>query len=405
MRMPFNAAEGLILATVIAGGVAAAEPATNPGVPEAHLPKCTRVALLPKPKPPWKALADYPRPPAPDTGWGIHDNPNCMWVPPEPDAFFKELKRRYGFSWFKVLACGDNKLGVVKACRRQGVEPVVRIYAAGPAPYYPRPGGEEAEFRKLVKAYVAAGARYIEAGNEPNLKCEWVEGEWEKGKLTERLCEQWLRVRKMIDEEGGIPVFYAMSVGGEDGRSAGLWWDDCFRTFQKWGKIEEAFAGAAMGAHLGTINHPVDYPFDPQRNMPHASREERFNSLMQRNTGYLGGEVLMHLMDRYLPCPIPILSTEGGTFVDNQDDKTYPKTTPETHRDWNLEIFRRFNPRHPRYWGDPLFAQMSWIWHADEGSFALDSWHEHPKYGRMPILDVLEKEPRFDRREPPKASR
>jgi hypothetical protein len=320
-----------------------------------------------------------------------------MWVPSDLDGFFKELKQKYGFSWFKVLACGANKIEVVKACRRQGVEPVVRIYVDRPTPFYPREGQEEQEFRKLVAAYVKAGARYIESGNEPNLSLEWAAGEWDKPDRVERLCRQWLRVKPMIAREGGIPVFYAMSVGGEDNRSAGQWWQDCFETFKKWDKIEEAFAGTAFGVHLGTTNHPLDYPFDARRNMPHATKAERIDSLMKNNTCYLGGELLIHLMGQYLPRPIPILSTEGGTFPDNQDDKGYPKITPELHRDYNIGIFERLNPKHPEYWGDPLFAQMSWIYHADGGVFAIDSWFDNPKYGRMPILDALEKAERFDR--------
>ncbi len=343
----------------------------------------------------WLKLSDYPRPPAPDTGWGIHDNPNCMWqASPE---LLREMRQRYGFSWFKVLACGANKLEVVKAARAAGIEPVVRLYVDRPAPHYPRPGQESAEFRRLVAAYVKAGARYIEAGNEPNLELEWAAGEWEKPERVERLCRQWLNARRLIAAEGAIPVFYAMSVGGSDGRSAGQWWTDCFETFRKWGAIDEAFAGTAFGVHLGPLNHPLDYPFDPQRNLPHATPAERFESLMKDNSCYLGVELLIHLMDRYLPARIPILSTEGGAFPDNQADPDYPKVTPELHRDLNLGIFQRMNPRHPQYWGDPLFAQMSWIWHTESGMFAIDSWHDNPKYGRMPILDALEKEPRFDR--------
>lgn len=345
----------------------------------------------------WKPLNEYPRPPAPDTGWGLHDNPNCGWKPADPDAFFRELRTRYGFTWYKVLACGTNKLDVVAAARRNRVEPVVRLYADRPAPHFPRPGSEEAAFRQAVKAYVEAGARYIEAGNEPNLSDEWAEGEWTKGRLAERICEQWLRVCPMIHEAGGIPVFYAMSVGGADGRSAGLWWDDCFRILKEQGRLEAAFAGCAMGAHLGPLNHPLDYPFDPKKNLPHATPEERFASLMKDNSCYLGGELLIRLMDKYLPRPIPILSTEGGAFPDNHADTHYPKVTPLLHRDLNLGIFQRFNPAHPKYWGDPLFAQMSWIYHADGGAFAIDSWFDNPKYGRMPILDALEKAPRFDR--------
>lgn len=348
-----------------------------------------------KVRPPWRELRDYPRPPAPDTGWGIHDNPNCVWQA-SPEVL-KEMRERYGFSWFKVLACGENKVEVVRAARAAGIEPVVRLYVDRPSPYYPRSGDEEKTFRQQVRAYVRAGGHYIEAGNEPNLSLEWTPGEWDKPDRIERLCRQWLRVRAMIAEEGGIPVFYAMSVGGEDKRSAGAWWKDCFETFKKWGKIEEAFAGAAFGVHLGTANHPLDYPFDPARNLPHATPEERIASLMQDNTCYLGVELLIHLMHDYLPAPLPILSTEGGAFPNNRDDPDYPKVALELHRDLNLGIFQRMNPKHPEYWGDPLFAQMSWIWHADEGIFAIDSWHDNPEFGRMPILDALEREPRFDR--------
>jgi len=377
-------------ATVLAVAVASA------AIPPAQAQTRPRAATGPAGRG-WRSLADYPRPPAPDTGWGIHDNPNCVWTPADPDGFFRELRQRWGFCWFKVLACGANKLEVVRACRRQGVEPVVRLYVERPAPYYPRPGREEAEFRRLVRQYVQAGAHYIEAGNEPNLSLEWAPGQWDKPGRTERLCRQWLRVKRLIAAEGGIPVFYAMSVGGEDKRNAGQWWEDCFQTFQRWDRIDEAFAGAAFGAHLGPANHPLDYPFDARRNLPHATRQERIESLMRDNTGYLAVELLIALMDRYLPHRIPILSTEGGAFPDNRDDPDYPPVTPERHRDLNLGIFERFNPAHPEYWGDPLFAQMCWIWHADEGPFAKDSWWDNPKYGRMPILDALEKAVRFDR--------
>lgn len=361
------------------------------------VPAETRASSSSGVRAPWKALADYPRPPAPDTGWGIHDRPDCAWKPDRPDEFFRELRHRYGFTWFKVLACGANKLDVVRAARRQGVEPVVRLYVDRPSPHYPRPGEEEAEFRTQVRAYAMAGAHYIEAGNEPNLQLEWSAGEWEKGRRVERLCAQWLRVRRLIAEQGGIPVFYAMSVGGNDGRSAGQWWDDCFRTFREMNKIEEAFAGCAFGVHCGPLNRPVDYPFNPEKNMPHATRAERIDSLMKDNTTYLGVELIQHLMARYLPHPIPILGTEGGAFPDNHDDKGYPPVTPDRHRDLNLEILRRLNPAHPHYWGDPLFAQMNWIYHGDAPPFAIDSWFENPKYGRMPILDALEQEARFDR--------
>ncbi len=344
-----------------------------------------------RPKSPWLELADYPRPPAPDTGWGIHDSTDGVWKPSDPDAFFRELKKRWGFSWFKVLALGANKLDVVEAARRQGVEPVVRLYAGGPHPHYPRPGDEEREFRATVRAYVAAGAHYFETGNEPNIGTEWSPGEFDKPDPVERLCRQWLRVRSIVDEQGGIPVFYAMTPG-----SAGRWWKDCFETFAKWDKLEEAFAGAAFGAHLVPINHPLDYPFNKERNLPHATKAERFESLLKDNTCYLAVELIMHFMERHLPRPIPILSTEGGASLGSHEDRSYPRVTLERHRELNMEIFNRMNPRHPKYWGDALFAQMSWTYRG-VGTFMMDGWFEHPEHGKLPILATMEKAEKFDR--------
>jgi hypothetical protein len=334
---------------------------------------------------PWLDLADYPRPPAPDTGWGIHDRTDCSSIvaAEDLDGFFRELKARYGFSWYKVLACGSGKEEMVRAARRQGVEPVVRLYAPEPHPFFPRPGREEEEFRRHVSQYVQAGARYFEAGNEPNLGIEWVREEFEKPDALEALCRQWLRVKKIIQEEGGIPVFYAMTPG-----SAGQWWLDCFETFRRWGKIEEAFSGAAFGAHLGPINHPLDYPFNRERNLPGSTREERLRSLLQDNTCYRAGELIMLLMDRYLPHPIPILSTEGGAFLGNRDDPAYPPVGLVRHAVLNMGIFERFNPDHPEYWGDALFAQMSWEY---------DSWFNEWTHGRMPVLRLMEKAEKFDR--------
>jgi hypothetical protein len=53
-----------------------------------------------------------------------------------------------------------------------------------------------------------------------------------------------------------------------------------------------------------------------------------------------------------------------------------------------MGIFERFNPDHPEYWGDALFAQMSWEY---------DSWFNEWTHGRMPVLRLMEKAEKFDR--------
>ncbi len=387
MRRSFRISLTFPVVLCLTAAAGRADPATERAEKRPAAPQPVKLSMR---------LSDYPRPPAPDSGWGVHSDPNCSVQPEDPGAFFRMLRNRYGLTWFKVLACGDGALETVRAAAAAGVEPVVRIYVPAPAPFFPRPGRESEEFGRLVRKYVEAGAHYIECGNEPNLACEWAPGEWDKPDRVERICEQWLRASAIIREAGGIPVFYAMSVGGDDGRPCGEWWEDVFRTFQKRGKLREAFDGAAFGTHLGTLNHPVDYPFDPKKNLPHGTPEERIESLRKDHSCYLAVELLQHQMRTYLGQEIPILSTEGGCFPGDHSDENYPEITPEMHRDFLLEIFRRFNPQHPKYWGDSLFAQMCWIWQAT-GGFANDAWHNNPRDGDLPILPALEKEKRFHR--------
>ena len=62
-------------------------------------------------------------------------------------------------------------------------------------------------------------------------------------------------------------------------------------------------------------------------------------------------------------------------------------------------LFRRDRVRVADAQGRAVAAQFEVLsrWHADQSIFAIDSWHDNPKYGRMPILDALEKAERFDR--------
>lgn len=341
-----------------------------------------------KPSAPWRALADYPRPPSPNTGWGIHDHTNGWWKPADQDKFFRELKTRWGFSWWKVLSLGGNKTDMVAAARRQGVEPVVRIYDLKE---YPQPGKELEEYRDLIRMYVKAGARYFELANEPNIDGDWTAGQTVKDNRIEGICRTWLRLKPVVMKEGGIPIFYAMTPG-----SAGKFYAECFETFKRWNKIEEAFAGAAIGIHPYPENHPLDYPFDAQKNMPHANPDERFQSLLQDNTCFLILELVQRLQDRYLPHPLPILATESGVSYGNHADRNYPRSTLDMHRDRNMEIFLRMNPEAPGYWGDTFFANMVWTY-TGEGSFMFGGWFHNPEFGNLPILDVMEKATKFGR--------
>lgn len=384
----------ITIGLLASAGCIASEERTNA---DAYTAECSAadIAKFEDRKPPegspWIALEDYPRPPAPDTGWGIHDHTNGDWFPPDQDAFYEELRGKYGFTWFKILGLGKNKIGMTAAARRHGVEPVVRIYDLAE---YPQPGPEEEKYRDWIRAYVEAGGRYFELANEPNIDGEWTAGGTVENDRIEGICRTWLRVKRIAQEEGAIPIFYAMTPG-----SAGEYYRDCFETFKSWGKIEEAFAGAAIGIHPYPLNHPLEYPFDPLSNLPHATRAERFNSLMQDNSAFRILELVQMMQMEYLPYAIPILATEAGYNIGDQSDHRYPEITPERMAELNMEIFNRMDPDHPLYWGDSFFSHMVWAY-GGTGSFMFSGWFNNPKYGgNLPVLDRMEEAEKFDRGE------
>lgn len=151
-------------------------------------------------------LRDYPRPPA-DTGWGFHDSAGYDCKPANPADYARRLRQEFGITWFKALVAGTNKVDLVEAFTRQGIEVVVRLYSYRPHPHY-------VVSPTVVRAYVDAGAHYFEWGNEPNLHDEWDLASWDEGARVDKVCNQFLRNADAIRQGGGIPLMAALTPGG-----------------------------------------------------------------------------------------------------------------------------------------------------------------------------------------------
>jgi len=152
-------------------------------------------------------LIDYPRPQN-DTGWGFHDSPGTDCRPSDPAAYARYLYDELGIRWWKALVAGRNKVDLADTFTKQGIEVIVRLYSERPHPEY-KVSLED------VKAYVDVGAHYFEFGNEPNLQEEWNVNSWKEGARVDKVCEQFLRNADIIKTAGGIPLFPALSPGGD----------------------------------------------------------------------------------------------------------------------------------------------------------------------------------------------
>ncbi|HUW14623.1 MAG TPA: carboxypeptidase-like regulatory domain-containing protein [Anaerolineae bacterium] len=373
-------------------------------------------------------LQDYPRPPN-DTGIGVHwsaGHPAAVGMRDLHEIWLPRL-HAMGVKWVKILH--DGGVEFAQLLLQNDIMPIVRLYRLRPNSPDPSPGkgtlGEEEI--AYIERYVSVGARYFEFNNEPDLH-----GEWEGAQVPAN-AEVMVARNAIIDmvtilERGGCPGIPATSIGGK--------WDLV-------GKIIELgrrdlFRGPVwIAAHNYDINHPLDYPHDAVNQQGQQLTREEYEELNrqtawdgrtwgnrslewineQRSQGVNPGHTihddascwlryarLDDLVQQYLSRPLPILATENGPIVGEDDDPRYPTTTPELHRDKVLEMSRimmgtseQFDPAPPQ-----LFCTAFWLL---GGVVLLGGWESHAWYspsrpgGRLPVVDALKalhKQPRPD---------
>lgn len=310
-------------------------------------------------------LQDYPRPPA-DTGWGMHDSADLNARPADVLGYACYLREGLGVTWWKALAGGTNKVDLVEAFARAGLECIIRLYAHRPHPHFVVSPDD-------VRAYVDAGAHYFEWGNEPNLHDEWDLASWHEGAQVDKVCEQWLRNAEAIREGGGIPLLPALAPGGHYPHR------DWYRTTFEWLRLHGhlgSLEGAALAIHNRPLNHPLDYVDREGEPVPGCH--------------FLDYEWIDDLVHAYLGHSLPLLGTEAGyTWRDAQDGR-YPEITLERHSEYNLAIFDGFRTGR---WRDMLFCQCMWLcdhWGDPGRGFDLAHWHNNRIHGGdLPAVAAL----------------
>ena len=373
-------------------------------------------------------LEDFPRP-KDDNGRGVHWSAR-LYHPrgPELDFWISELQAMK-IKWVKLLDDGGGSS--LELCQRllaADIMPIVRLYREAPNPGHIG-GREEETLRRLI----AVGVRYFETNNEPDLPAEWKGGYMPENWL-EIVVDNFIYDADRIIAMGGLPALPAMSPGKKH---------DALALVVRKGRADLFERGAWIAIHNYTLNHPLDYPYDPVNVLGQPLTQEEYDALLREEvapegTSFAWDNHPLELINQWraadknpdaslakdsscflayllaneaamthLGFPVPVISTEAGPVVNWRDDRRYPRVSPAIHRDWLVRIFQFMQDQAPPWYfavcpwllasyrmGDfnPTWEQMSWYTNWYDRRFGL-----HGELPAVAALKALPSRPRVAR--------
>ncbi len=370
-------------------------------------------------------LQDYPRPPQ-DNGIGMHwsgGNAGLVGAGELRSRWIPELQR-LGVKWVKFLH--DGGLEFAELLLHAGIMPVVRIYR-------PRPNALDLEKSTLsrkeigyLKDYVSQGVRYFEFNNEPDVGTEWEGGVVPPNALDVAARAALADMEKVL-AAGGYPAVPAMAIGNQ--------WDFIGRMIRLAGRslFDEP---VWIAAHNYDINHPLDYPYDAINQRGDELTREEYERLgmaawqgrnwrlrsrafvnQQRSQGknpdqsvhddpscFRVYERLGDLCHQHLGRYLPILSTENGPIVGEDDDPRYPTTTPALHAQKVVDIAQVMMGVSERFPAAPPYYFCTAFWLMGNAILRGVGWETHAWYsptwpdGRLPAVEALAALPKTPRR-------
>ncbi len=371
-------------------------------------------------------LTDFPRPPE-DTRIGVHWSPgiaNAIGMGQIRD-FWIPLLKEMGVKWVKLLHMGSYEL--VEELLANEIMPVVRLYRFKPNSDDPSPGEGTLGPKEIeaLETLVSLGVRYFEFNNEPDSGFEWRTPMPDEETAQRIVARNAVRDMETILSKGGLPAIPAVSPGkkwdllgailaegGQDLIPEGVWW----------------------AIHNYDFNHPVDYPYDAVNQDGVLLTPEEYEALgpdawtgphwgtrslefvnERRQTGanpgdtafddptcFRGYEYFAHLSLQHLGYHIPILSTENGPVVGEDNDPRYPSTTPESHQDKVVEICRIMMGTSQTFEQAPDYYFCTAFWILGNRVLGSLSSHWEPQAwfsdrwpgGKLPVVDALRSLPK-----------
>jgi hypothetical protein len=268
-------------------------------------------------------LSQYPHPNG-DNGRGMHWVPTTKQDHAAVDRFVGEAQRM-GVKWVTFLNnganVGDNDYLVQKLVGA-GIEPVMRLYSPTLQPL-------DGDIEGMVRHYKGMGVHYFQPFNEPNLDCENPDGKVS----VDRYLDAWIPAAQAIIRGGGLPGFGSMAPGGDfDDQQflkAAL---DGLKARGQVGLLDRAW----LSMHNYTWNHPI------------ADRGD--------GDGFFKFRAYHKIANAALGRDLPILGTEGGSFVGEQEDPKMAPVTSQMAADWTAQSFHYMRDQREPW----LFTSSVW---------------------------------------------
>lgn len=304
-------------------------------------------------------LAEFPRPEG-DNGRGMHWIPTTSSPPEIVDRYVAEAKGM-GVKWMVFLndgaSVGPNDY-LVARLKDAGIEPVMRIYTPAVSAI---PGNVE----EMVRHYVGMGVRYFQPFNEPNLGIEHPDGK----PSVERYVNHWVEAAQAITRGGGLPGFGALAPGAE--------FDD--KEFLRQALRQIKVRGASptldrawLSMHNYAQNHAVDGA---------------------NSTGFLRFNAYRDILQEELGRLMPMIGTEGGSYVGEGQDPTRPAMDETTAADTIRQVYEHMRaPEHREPWN---MAYTWWVIANEAGGGRDAKFTDHALFrgngSTNPLVDVLRK--------------
>ena len=301
-------------------------------------------------------LGDYPRPSG-DTGLGFDWVPTLHSDPSVVDHFVAEAKK-LGASWIVFLNDG-TQIGandyLVQRLVANHIEPIMRIYTDHGSPI-------SGDLTAMVHHYTALGVHYFLPYNEANLPRENPDGVVSVGNYVDR----WISAARDIVAGGGLPGLGALAPAAPTDDLQFL--RDTLQAIRDRGQTD-LLNQAWIGLHNYSFNRPADY--------------------QDTSNGFLKFRWYDKVVRDVLGRDLPILGTEGGPRIGDNQDPRFPTVDQSTRDQLVAGELQYLNHREPYF-----FVQTMWLLMNEAGGGHDSAWSKdalfQPDGSPTPLVTELE---------------